>query len=136
MNVFINTPTVVEADSTLVFTGSNSLSKSCIACNGGWLFAPMPSGVFRILKAGRYLVNFTAQVTGTTAVELSINNDGVQIPGTAIAETLAAATDTAMVSGVVEINVPACLPFVLSVQNTSDAPVTINAASLSIQRVA
>lgn len=136
MNVFINTPTVVESGQSLVFTGLNSVSKGCLACNGGWLFAPHASGVFRIMKGGRYLVSFTAQVTGTTAAELSINDNGVSIPGTAIAETLAAAADFAMVSAVAEISVPACVPSVITVTNTSDAPVTINAASLVIQRVA
>lgn len=138
MNAFINTPVVLEVGERAVFQGINSVSRGCWNENGGWLFAPQMTGQFSIVKAGRYLVQFSAQVTSTVAgvAELDLNNLGSPILGTDMAETLTAVGDVATVSAVAEIYVPCNGNAMITVTNSGTIPVTINNASLVLNRIA
>lgn len=136
MNAYINTPVVVDADRAVPFGGLNSASRGCWAINGGWLYAPANSGIFTLRKPGRYLVQLTAQLTGIAGVaELTLQTNGVDYPGTQMAETIAAATDFATVGTAAEILVTNDAPVTVSVINSGDAAVTINNASLVINRL-
>lgn len=136
MNAYINTPVVVDADRAVPFAGLNSASRGCWVTNGGWLYAPAGSGVFTLRKPGRYLVQFTAQLTGLAGVaELTMRVNGADYPGTQMAETITAATDFAMVGTVAEVVVLNDAPATVSIFNVGDASVTVNNASLVINRL-
>lgn len=138
MNAYINTPVALALDTPLVFQGLNSASKGCWLCNGGWLLALQNAGTFKLNKPGRYLVTFSAQVTAAAAgpVALAINSNGVQIPGTAMAETLTAADDLAQLSTTTEVTVTPCDVQTITIENTGATDITVNAASLVIFRLA
>lgn len=138
MNAFINTPVTLEVGERAVFQGINSVSRGCWNENGGWLFAPQMTGQFSLLKPGRYLVQFSAQVTADAAgvVELTLQNAGSPVLGTEMAETIAAAADVATIGTAAEIFVPVHGTAILTVENTGTIPVTINSGSIVLNRIA
>ena len=137
MNAFINTPVVATPDAPVAFQGLNSVSRGCWQTNGGWLFATQAAGTFRLSKPGRYLAIFNAQVTAAAAgpVTLTLIANGVAIPGTAMGETIAAANDVAQIGTATEITVTPYDTQTITITNTGDADVTINAASLVLIRI-
>ena len=70
-------------------------TRSC-SCNG-WLCHNEGSANYEITEGGLYEVTFNATVSSATAgvVAFALFNNGEQIPGTLMAETLAAADDYA-----------------------------------------
>ena len=70
-------------------------TKSC--SYNGWLCHNQGSANYDITEGGLYEVNFNATVSAATAgvVAFALFNNGEQIPGTLMAETLAAADDFA-----------------------------------------
>lgn len=92
--------------SNLITLASNMASvvfqRDCIrtnSCKGynSWLCHSEGSGNFEITQGGIYEINFNATVSSATAgvVAFALFNNGEQIPGTLMAETLAAAGDYA-----------------------------------------
>lgn len=71
-------------------------TNSCNGCNS-WLCHNTGSANYDIVKGGLYEVDFNATVSSATAgvVAFALFNNGEQIPGTLMAETLAAAGDYA-----------------------------------------
>lgn len=68
------------------------------SCSGfGWLCHSEGSGNFELTQGGIYEINFNATVSSAAAgvVAFALFNNGEQIPGTLMAETLAAAGDYA-----------------------------------------
>lgn len=63
----------------------------------GWLCHNQGSANYEITEGGLYEINFNATVSAATAgvVAFALFNNGEQIPGTLMAETLAAADDFA-----------------------------------------
>ena len=102
--------------SNLVTLASNLASvvfqKDCIrtnSCKGynSWLCHNEGSANYEIVSGGQYRINFNATVSSATAgvVAFALYNNGEMIPGTLMAETLAAAGDYANIGISKEIRV-------------------------------
>ena len=93
---YINVVTpLVSNESGVQFQTDCIRTRSC-NCNG-WLCHNEGSANYDITEGGLYEVNFNATVSSATAgvVAFALFNNGEQIPGTLMAETLAAADDYA-----------------------------------------
>lgn len=93
---YINTVTPLTSnDAGVQFQTDCIRTRSC-SCNG-WLCHNQGSANYDITEGGLYEVSFNATVSAATAgvVAFALFNNGEQIPGTLMAETLAAADDFA-----------------------------------------
>lgn len=83
-------------DSSAQFQTDCIRTNSCQGCNT-WLCHNQGSANYDIIKGGIYEIDFNATVSSATAgvVAFALFNNGEQIPGTLMAETLAAAGDYA-----------------------------------------
>lgn len=94
---FINTVTPLSANDSSVQFQTDCIRTN--SCNGyrGWLCHNQGSANYTITQGGLYEVDFNASVSSATAgfVAFALFNNGEQIPGTLMAETLAAADDYA-----------------------------------------
>lgn len=104
---FINTITPLTANDSSVF-----FQRDCIrtnSCNGcrSWLCHNEGSANYDIVEGGQYKINFNATISSATAgvVAFALFNNGEMIPGTLMAETLAAAGDYANIGITKEIRV-------------------------------
>lgn len=93
-------------------TDSVVFDKDCIrtnSCNGcrSWLCHNQGSANYDIVEGGIYKINFNATVSSAAAgvVAFALFNNGEMIPGTLMAETLAAAGDYANIGINKEIKV-------------------------------
>ena len=94
---FINSVVALTAnDSSVQFQTDCIRTNSCQGCNT-WLCHNQGSANYDIIKGGIYEIDFDATVSSATAgvVAFALFNNGEQIPGTLMAETLAAAGDYA-----------------------------------------
>ena len=94
---FINSLiTLVSNTSSVQFQNDCIRTNGCQGCNT-WLCHNEGSANYDIIKGGIYEVDFNATVSSATAgvVAFALFNNGEQIPGTLMAETLAAAGDYA-----------------------------------------
>lgn len=94
---FINSITNLTAnDSSVQFQTDCIRTNSCQGCHT-WLCHNLGSANYDIIKGGIYEIDFNATVSSATAgvVAFALFNNGEQIPGTLMAETLAAADDFA-----------------------------------------
>lgn len=137
INAFVNVPVDVAVGAILPFAGSRAVTNASRICNGGWLYHADGSGQFLINRPGIYKVDFSAQVTAAAAgdITLVLNTNGEPLSGTAMGETIAAAGDLANVSASALIVVPCGASQTVTVSNTSETEITVNAASLVITRV-
>lgn len=97
----INTPIALTSNSSnVIFTVDDYRSRSANCNCNGWLQHTQGSPLYKILKGGTYEIDLSAVVTSGTAgiVALGLYQDGVLIPSTISAETLATAGDLANVS--------------------------------------
>lgn len=97
----INTPiTLTSNSSNVIFTVDDYRSRSANCNCNGWLQHTQGSPLYKILKGGTYEIDLSAVATSGTAgiVALGLYQDGVLIPSTISAETLATAGDLANVS--------------------------------------
>lgn len=83
-------------DSSVQFQTDCIRTNSCQGCNT-WLCHNQGSANYDIIKGGIYEIDFDATVSSAAAgvVAFALFNNGEQIPGTLMAETLAAAGDYA-----------------------------------------
>lgn len=95
----INTPVALTSNSSVVtFTTDDYRSRSANCC--GWLQHTSGSPLYKILQGGTYEIDLTAVVTSGNAgiVALGLYQDGILIPSSIGASTLAAAGDLADLS--------------------------------------
>ena len=104
IETIINTPKVLtDNDAAITYDGISELSRCTLCCSGGWLSYQNGSPIFKILGnnyTGRYEINWSGTISSATAgvVAIGLYEDGVLIPDTVRAVTLAAAGDFASVS--------------------------------------
>ena len=94
---FINTITNLASNiASVVFQRDCIRTNSCKGYNS-WLCHNEGSANYEIVSGGQYRINFNATVSSATAgvVAFALYNNGEMIPGTLMAETLAAAGDYA-----------------------------------------
>lgn len=93
---FINSiTTLVSNTDSVQFTTDCIRTRSCTGC--GWLCHNQGSANYEITEGGIYEIDFNATVSSATAgvVAFALFNNGEQIPGTLMAETLTAVGDYA-----------------------------------------
>lgn len=85
--------------SSITFTNDDIRSRSA-NCQCGWLQHQEGSPLYQILDGGYYEVSFNANVSTATPgiVALALYQDGIIVPGTTVASTIAAAGDVENVS--------------------------------------
>lgn len=104
IETIINTPKLLtDNDAAITYDGISELSRCTLCCNGGWLSYQNGSPIFKILGnnyTGRYEINWSGTISSATAgvVAIGLYEDGVLIPDTVRAVTLAAAGDFESVS--------------------------------------
>lgn len=149
INSFIATPVTLSSNSSPVaFQGDSIVTRSSTCC--GWLQHSTGSPLYKILKGGIYEIEFSGTVTSTTAgiVALGFLEDGVLLPCTVGAETLAAAGDLANISihktiriccnGDVTLtlaSVPSVIAGATLVPTDTEIP-TITSGNLTIKKIA
>jgi len=104
---FINTITTLASNlASVVFERDCIRTNSCKGYNS-WLCHNEGSANYEIVSGGQYRINFNATVSSATAgvVAFALFNNGEMIPGTLMAETLAAAGDYANIGISKEIKV-------------------------------
>lgn len=139
INAYVTTPVAVAAGANVLFTGSRARTNGSCYCNGGWLTHEDGSGKFLISRPGIYLVGVGAQVTSAVAgtdATLAITANGEALAGTAMAETITAADDVAQLATTALVRVPCGASITVGLANTGADEITINAASLTLIRVA
>lgn len=102
----INTPVALSSNSSVVtFTTDDLRTRSANCC--GWLQHSEGSPLYKILKGGIYEIDLDSVLTSAAAgiVALGVYQDGILIPNTVSAETLAAAGNLANVSSKKKIRV-------------------------------
>lgn len=139
INAYITNPAVVAAGANVLFAGSRARTSNSCRCNGGWLTHEDGSGQFLISRPGIYMVGVGAQVTSATAgtvATLALTSNGEALPGTAMAETITAAGDVAQLATSALVRVPCGASITIGLANTGADEITVNAASLTLIRVA
>lgn len=102
----INTPVALSSNSSVVTFTTDDLRTRSANCSG-WLQHSEGSPLYKILKGGIYEIDLDAVLTSAAAgiVALGVYQDGILIPNTVSAETLAAAGNLANVSSKKKIRV-------------------------------
>lgn len=104
IQTIINEPKALTSNtSPIVFDDTDIRTRCAFCCNGGWLDYQDGNPIFKIFGngyTGYYNVNFSATISSATAgvVAIGLYEDGILIPDTIRAVTLAAADDYAVVS--------------------------------------
>ena len=104
---FVNTITnLTSNEASVVFQRDCIRTNSCNGCRS-WLCHNEGSANYEIVEGGQYKISFNATVSSATAgvVAFALFNNGEMIPGTLMAETLAAAGDYANIGINKEIKV-------------------------------
>lgn len=104
---FINTTTPLTSNSaSVVFQKDCIRTNSCCGCKS-WLCHTEGSSNYEIVDGGIYKINFNATVSSATAgvIAFALFNNGEQIPGTLMAETISTAGDYANIGINKEIKV-------------------------------
>lgn len=92
---FINTVTPLTSNNeSVVFQKDCIRTNSCCGCRS-WLCHTEGSANYEIVNSGIYKINFNATVSSATAgvIAFALFNNGEQIPGTLMAETISTAGD-------------------------------------------
>lgn len=104
IQTIINEPKTLASNSSPITFDITSIRTRCAyCCNGGWLDYENGNPIFKIFGngyTGYYNVDFSASISSATAGVLAIGlyEDGVLIPDTVRAVTIAAADDYETVS--------------------------------------
>lgn len=96
------------------------------------------SGQFTLRGGKNYLVTFSGNISGATAdteVDLSLAINGEAIPYAKMAATPSAANALNGVSSTIQIKVPKCCCYTLSVKNTGTTAVTVSVGTVVIREV-
>ena len=104
---FVNTLVILASNmASVVFQRDCIRTNSCNGCRS-WLCHNEGSANYEIVEGGQYKISFNATVSSATAgvVAFALFNNGEMIPGTLMAETLAAAGDYANIGINKEIKV-------------------------------
>ena len=104
---FINTITPLTSNSaSVIFQKDCIRTNSCCGCRS-WLCHTEGSSNYEIVNGGIYKINFNATVSSATAgvIAFALFNNGEQIPGTLMAETISTAGDYANIGINKEIKV-------------------------------
>lgn len=90
--------TLTNNTAPITFTNDDIRSRSAGCC--GWLCHQEGSPLYQLLDGGYYRVSFNTNVSSATAgiVALGLYENGIIVPGTTVASTLAAAGDVENVS--------------------------------------
>lgn len=90
--------TLTNNTAPITFTNDDVRSRSAGCC--GWLCHQEGSPLYQLLDGGYYRVSFNTNVSSATAgiVALALYENGIIVPGTTVASTLAAAGDVENVS--------------------------------------
>lgn len=139
INAFVNVPVDVAVGALVPFNGHRANTRGSSYCNGGWLNHNDGSGQFLISRPGIYMVGVGAQVTSATAatdVSLAITTNGETLAGTTMAATVTAVDDVEQLATTALLTVPCGASITVALANVGTVPVTVNAASLVLTRVA
>ncbi len=104
IQTIINEPLVLTSNSSPITFDATSIRTRCAYCsNGGWLDYENGNPIFKVFGNnynGYYNVNFSASVSSASAgvVAIGLYEDGVLIPDTVRAVTIAAADDYETIS--------------------------------------
>lgn len=104
IQTIINEPEVLTSNTSPIVFDTTDIRTRCAFCsNGGWLDYQNGSPLFKVFGngyTGYYNVNFSASISSATAgvVAVGLFEDGVLIPDTVRAVTLAAANDYETIS--------------------------------------
>ena len=104
IETIINEPLVLTSNaSPIVFDTTDIRTRCAYCCNGGWLDYQNGNPIFKIFGngyTGYYDIEFSASVSSAEAgvVAIGLYEDGILIPDTVRAVTLAAADDYETVS--------------------------------------
>lgn len=139
----------VYAPDQTVEVGQNVLLQDSISCNKGYVIHRNGSGILTLrgivnnpcAPFARYLVEFNGNIavpTGQTPGEISLS---IAIDGEALQTSRARVTPTVVdaffnVTSVAYITVPAGCCYTISIENTSDIPITVANANLVVNRTA
>ena len=90
--------TLTNNTAPITFTNDDVRSRSAGCC--GWLCHQEGSPLYQLLDGGYYRVSFNTNVSSATAgiVALALYENGIIVPGTTVASTLATAGDVENVS--------------------------------------
>ncbi len=104
---FINTITPLTSNNASVVFQRDCIRTNSCQGNRSWLCHNEGSANYDIVECGQYKINFNATVSSAAAgvVAFALYNNGEMIPGTLMAETLAAAGDYANIGINKEIKV-------------------------------
>jgi hypothetical protein len=104
IQTIINEPLVLPSNaSPITFDATNIRTRCAFCCNGGWLDYQDGNPIFKVFGNGYngyYNVNFSASVSAATpgVVAFGLYEDGVLLPDTVRAVTIAAADDYETIS--------------------------------------
>ncbi len=86
--------TLTNNSAAITFSNDDVRTRSANCCNG-WLQHQEGSPLYQILDGGYYEVIFNTNASSATAgvIALGLYQDGILVPGTTVASTLAAAGD-------------------------------------------
>ena len=121
---YINTPVALSSnDSSVVFQKDCIRTNSCNGCRS-WLCHNEGSANYDIVSGGIYKITFNATVSSaaTGVVAFALFNNGEQIPGTLMAETIDAAGDYANIGINKEVRVCCKGTTTISVRAVSTVP--------------
>lgn len=128
IQTIINEPkTLASNSSPITFDATNLRTRCAYCCNGGWLDYENGNPNFKIFGNnynGYYNVNFSASVSSATAgvVAIGLYEDGVLIPDTVRAVTIATADDYETISFDKKLRVCPRGTTNISVQSVSSIP--------------
>lgn len=91
--------TLTSNSAAITFSTDDIRTRSANCCNG-WLQHKQGSPLYQLLQGGYYEVDFKTIVSSTTpgVVALGLYQDGILVPGTTAAVTIATAGDVATLS--------------------------------------
>lgn len=104
IQTLINEPLVLTSNtSPITFDETDIRTRCAFCCNGGWLDYQNGTPIFKIFGngyTGYYNINFSGTISSATAgvVAIGLYEDGILIPDSVRAVTLAAADDFATIS--------------------------------------
>ena len=90
--------TLTNNTAPITFTNDDVRSRSATGC--GWLCHQEGSPLYQLLEGGYYAVRFNSNISSATAgiVAVALYENGIVVPGTTSASTLATAGDVENVS--------------------------------------